>query len=274
MVARDAASRQADGDLGPIRKELNRKTSTLSARERGLLWGAATRSLWPTARRAKEGHYQDSDKCEACGDEQGTIRHALWRCPAQALLRYQEDLGATERAGAQSSQEHLLYSRGIGPPQVSEGHSCAAAEAADVGLTEDPRWDRASKVNILEGHAYTDGSLFFGEDPHRARAGYGVVMTAGVGTIDAVVYGAYLGPVQCIDAAEVHAATVAIRLSHGALTIYSDSAFVVHGWQMGRRWCTSAKRTHADIWRKFWDAAEDCGVELLTLVKVKAHATA
>ena len=71
----------------------------------------------------------------------------------------------------------------------------------------------------------------------------------------------HLGPIQCIDAAEVFAATVALRFAIGILTIHTDSAFLIHGWEMGRAWCTAAKRTHADVWVRFWDAAEQFGID-------------
>ena len=106
-----------------------------------------------------------------------------------------------------------------------------------------------------------------------ARAGYGVVMTSAVDTCDARLFGAYAGPVQCIDAAEVYAALVAVRFAAGKIVVYSDSSFFVHGWHRGRSWCTAASRTHADVWCQPWDIAEDFGVENIHVEKVKAHAT-
>ena len=74
------------GDAGPVTRAIRGKTG-LSARQRGSLRAAAYRSLWPSQRRAEEG-YQVASSCEACGKESGTLRHAIWRCPAQAALRY------------------------------------------------------------------------------------------------------------------------------------------------------------------------------------------
>ena len=126
---------------------------------------------------------------------------------------------------------------------------------------------------MLTGHIYVDGSVLHGSDPVLARAGYGVVMSSAVGTWDARLFGAYAGPIQCIDAAEVYAALVAVRFAAGSIVVYSDSSFFVGGWHRGRSWCTAASRTHADVWRKFWDVAEDFGIENIHVVKVKGHAT-
>ena len=98
-------------------------------------------------------------------------------------------------------------------------------------------------------------------------------MTSLVGRIDAVVYGACGGPIHCNDAAEVIAAGMAVRLSMGEITVCSDSSFFVDGWNKGRKWCTSSARVHADVWLDFWRIAEDYGVHLITVEKVKGHAT-
>ena len=156
-----------------------------------------------------------------------------------------------------------------------ENEASAAIAAEPEGLTDAPRWDERSATGTLTGHVFTYGSLLFGEDPEAARAGYGLAVTKAVGVIQAIVYGAYLGLIQCIDAAEVFVATVALRLAIplGLLTMYTDSAFLADGWAKGRVWCTAARRTHADVWVQFWDALEDSAVSELKVVKVKGHAT-
>ena len=66
---------------------------------------------------------------------------------------------------------------------------------------------------------------------------------------------------------------MALKLGAPPLVLYSDSAFFVHGWGRGKAWCTAPGRSHADVWREFWKVAEDFGVEAITVVKVKGHAT-
>ena len=259
----DLSGMRMGGDLGPLIKALKGKTG-LRPGQCSLLRSAATRTLWSTARRAAEG-YQADGTCAACGDEQRTLRHAIWRCPAQAMKRYQEDLGCIETSGASSLEEHALYSHGIIPPPADRAPTA-------LGRSE-PQWAGNSRVGVLSGHLYVDGSLLHGTNPVEARAGYGIVMTSLVGVVDATVFGAFTGVIQCIDAAEVYAACVAIKLAMGEIFIYSDSAFFVNGWQRGKAWCTSAVRIHADVWRQLWSAAEDYGIGLINVVKVKGHAT-
>ena len=98
-------------------------------------------------------------------------------------------------------------------------------------------------------------------------------MVQSVGECTARFYGAYCGKVQCIDAAEVFAAVQAIRNCFPPLAIHTDSGFLAKGWLHGREWCTAARRAHADVWTQFWDAAEDVGLEHISVVKVKRHAT-
>ena len=92
--------------------------------------------------------------------------------------------------------------------------------------------------------------------------------------MEARAWGPFVGLVQCIDAAEVQAATMAMKLGIPPLHVYSDSDFFVKGWRRGPEWCTAPGRAHADVWRIFWTILQDFGGEdTLKVTKVKAHAT-
>ena len=134
-------------------------------------------------------------------------------------------------------------------------------------------WDEASKTGLLEGHIFLDGSRLHGEDVLLARAGWGVAMVRVVDQVEARAWGPYPGLIQCIDAAEVYAGMMALRLGVPPLNLYSDSAFFVKGWEKGRLWCEAPGRSHADVWRQFWQVAYDFGIQGITVHKVKAHAT-
>ena len=94
-----------------------------------------------------------------------------------------------------------------------------------------------------------------------------------VGKVAARAWGPDMGIVQCIDAAEVFVGVMALRLGAPPILLDSDSSFFVDGWGRGKSWCTAVGRSHADVWRQFWRVAEDFGVEAITVVKVKGHAT-
>ena len=251
------------GDLHGLKKVLGAK-SPLTKGQKTLVRCAATRRLWPAWRRASEG-YQADGKCSACNDEKGTLRHALFRCPSMALERHHRDLGGLAADGAEDVEEHALYSRGIVPD--------VRHHAPQAVRRETVVWDPRSKTGTLEGHVYLDGSRFHGEDALLARAGWGLAMVRVVGEVIARVWGPYTGVIQCIDAAEVYAGVMALRLGAPPLVLYSDSSFFVNGWLGGKKSCTAIGRAHADVWRTFWAVAEDFGLEAITVEKVKGHAT-
>ena len=113
-----------------------------------------------------------------------------------------------------------------------------------------------------------------GDDVRLARAGWGIAEVRVVGRFEARAWGPYPGVIQCIDAAEVFSAIMAMRLGAPPLHLYSDSSFFVTGWQRGRSWCLSPGRAHADVWREFWMVLDDFGgVAVLAVTKVRAHAT-
>ena len=190
------------GDAKPLFRILG-KRSPLTAPQRQLVHCAFIRRFWPAHRRAAEG-YQDSSLCEACGEEVGTIRHALYRCPAVALDRHHADLGPVGSCGARSAAEHHLFTRGVMPDMRHR--------APLPNHSREIHWDPTAKSELISGHAFLDGSRFQGEDPLLARAGWGVAAVRVVGECLARAWGPFPGIIQCIDAAEVYAAIMAMRL--------------------------------------------------------------
>ena len=250
--------------MQPLLQTLNVR-SPPTTHQRHLLRCAAVRRLWPERRRAEEG-YHASGVCAACGDELGTLRHALYRCPATAMSRYCQDLGAVSVFGAKSAAEHHLYSRGV---LADVRH-----EAPPPYSMPEVIWDPASTKGVFEGHVYLDGSRLHGQDGILSRAGWGISEVRVVGQMEARAWGPYVGMAQCIEAAEVQAAIMAMKLGAPPLHVYSNSEFFIKGWQRGRQWCLAPGRAHADVWRKFWNTLEDFGgVAALEVSKVKAHAT-
>ena len=65
----------------------------------------------------------------------------------------------------------------------------------------------------------------------------------------------------------------AITLSELGATFVSDCATVLRGLERGPKWCTAARRPHADAWRRIWDSFRDIGEEahVDSVAKCKAH---
>ena len=97
-----------------------------------------------------------------------------------------------------------MFSRGCMPDQR---HLAPNALRKDVVV-----WDAASKTELLEGHVFLDGSRLHGEDVLLARAGWGVAMVRVVDQVEARALGPFTGLIQCIDAAEVFAGTMDLKL--------------------------------------------------------------
>ena len=56
-------------------------------------------------------------------------------------------------------------------------------------------------------------------------------------------------------------------------TFVSDCATVLRGLESGPKWCTAARRPHADVWRRIWDCFRDIGdeVHIDSVATCKAH---
>jgi hypothetical protein len=67
-------------------------------------------------------------------------------------------------------------------------------------------------------------------------------------------------PVQRhIKRAEMWAFLQVLMYAIPPLTIYTDHLAIVQGLQRGEKWCCSASRAHADLWRKIWHKKADVG---------------
>ena len=73
--------------------------------------------------------------------------------------------------------------------------------------------------------------------------------------------------------AELWALWQAIILSDPGATFVSDCATVLRGLERGPKWCSAARRPHADVWRRVWECFRDIGEEahVDSVAKCKAH---
>ena len=81
-------------------------------------------------------------------------------------------------------------------------------------------------------------------------------------------------PVQrTIKRAEMWAFYQALRNATLPCTIHTDHQGIVDGIRRGKQWCLSAKRPHADVWRRIWAKLEDLDFTEEQVQHVRAHRT-
>ena len=79
-------------------------------------------------------------------------------------------------------------------------------------------------------------------------------------------------PVQMRSArAELCAVLVMLRNAHPPITLWVDCQMIIDGIVAGPRWCTSARRQNADLWRAVCAHLDDMGADAVTFRKVTAH---
>ena len=163
--------------------------------------------------------------------------------------------------------------------QVGERHD--PVEKHTPGRTHDGTihvWIHPSVVgNSFGGKFFVDGSLMCKYGSQRGQAGWAV--TEIHETSHELVCSAHGAmpislPVQRrILRAELWALWQAVILSEPGATFVSDCATVLRGLERGSKWCTAARRPHADMWRRIWDCFRDIGDEahVDSVTKCKAH---
>ena len=62
-----------------------------------------------------------------------------------------------------------------------------------------------------------------------------------------------------------------LRYALPPLSLGTDNAEVVRGWECGPLYCSNPAKEGADLWRMVWEKVGDVGKEGLTVYKVKAH---
>ena len=135
-------------------------------------------------------------------------------------------------------------------------------------------WERWPRSGFVEGTVYTDGSGLRGSHPRAARAGWGFVSSREDGTcLNAAACGPLPTFTQTVGCAEIYAAAMALR--HPAplqpITIATDYARLVKGWERGAHAYTGPRSRCAEAWKAFWHSAIDFGLQYIQVRKVPAH---
>ena len=136
------------------------------------------------------------------------------------------------------------------------------------------QWDKWPSNGLISGTIYTDGSGIHGRHPTAARAGWGFVSSREDGTcLNAAAYGPLPTFTQSVGCAEIFAAAMAIRHAEPfqSITIATDYARLVKGWERGVHAYTGPRSRCAEAWKHFWRAAIDYGISYISVRKVPAH---
>ena len=208
-------------------------------------------------------------KCEQAVS--GSPQHRLWACPANRESRI--DLPPTHHhQGQTATRDKLKWERGLMHDPV-EKYTPGCTHHSTIRV-----WIHPSVVgDSFGGKLFVDGSLMCQHGSQEGQAGWAVAQIHE--TTHELVCSA-LGampislPVQRrILRAELWALWQAIILSEPGATFVSDCATVLRGLERRRKWCTAARRPHADVWRRIWDCFQDIGEEAHfdSVTKSKAH---
>ena len=125
---------------------------------------------------------------------------------------------------------------------------------------------------LLTDSVYTDGSGINVQRSEIARAGWGL---SSVCAATARVTGAMRGPLplftQSVGNAEIFAAAMALRMAVPPIELVSDYQHFIDGWEQGSGAYTHDGARCGEAWMLFWAAAEDFGLQHITVRKVAAH---
>ena len=114
----------------------------------------------------------------------GNLGHRIWRCTSEHMSKLRErwaspsDLVTTSRCEVDG---HLAWERALQPRPTKPMVSIAAEESF--------RWVVEPPGGIIEGTAYSDGSLLDGPIYELARCGWAFVVLDDYGKIVAAAYG-------------------------------------------------------------------------------------
>ena len=123
---------------------------------------------------------------------------------------------------------------------------------------------------IATGKAYTDGACK-GLFRKTKRAGWGVCALNEEGEILWGAYGVCPDSYASALRAELWGLLGILRYALPPLSIGTDNAEVVRGWESGPLYCSNPAKEGADLWGRIWDKVRDVGKAGLSVYKVKAH---
>ena len=266
-------------DLEPLRDAVGTKAV------RGTAVGASLIALgeggWWTQERLFEAgaHGVEDPYCRACGpgaDEEhrspcwplvGSLLHRCAACLASRKLRdmASNHKGILEQAQRLDASNDPLFVHGV--PLMLPKPAKVPFVARWCG-GRDPPQDFAPT-----GNAFTDGALKQLAPRVARRGGWAWVVIDDQGKVIAGMYGTCPEVHLSSLRVELRAVIQVLRACIPPITVWVDNARVVEGWQRGPEWCTASARPAADLWKVLWWTASDIGEDLISIRKVKGHAS-
>ena len=251
-------------DLVPLKDFLRKKRSPKVAEA---LRALGEGGWWTQARMYEAGmDGVDSNVCQVCHDQVGTLYHRCCGCPGLKDLE-EKAKGCEEvldKARSALNCDDSLFNTGI--PLLQE-------PGRPPGLVT--RWCGGKVVDdpTFTGEVFSDGSVVGGCRKGDERAGWAVVKVDDEGMVIFGVYGTCPDFFPTSLRAELWGVLQALRHAMPPVTIWVDNAGVVDGFGRGRSWCVDSARPAADLWCLVWDKVDDLGGEGIKVVKTKGHAT-
>ena len=221
--------------LQPFQLEQIRSAFSDKKQYNTVLGNYATGAIISSA--AKE-HYMTSEDacCSLCGSSSGGAVHLLYECPCTKEFR-------TEAQQLLVALPNAVRVANLVPASIHVGSFRRALAAQSIGSL----YTFAEPV-----HLFTDGSTQHPNDPAVSLSAWSVVL-AEQGSVDKTLVHADVlpGVIQSNNRAELFAVVQATLTAPGG-HIYSDSQYVVHGWNklVARGWMRQewASCSHSDLW--------------------------
>ncbi len=186
-----------------------------------------------------------SSLCPYCLEADESLAHRWWKCPAHAHIRVQTDgvelaHRALEEIGA--GRDACLWLSGILPASASAVPASEPMSRVPLPPAP-PGWADVAPLSAVID-VWTDGSCLHPAVPELSRAGWAVAFGP---ESPANLLGPVPGKAQTAQRAEVYAAVVALRATHGLVHVHTDSTFVVKGLHRVAS-CGTLPRAHRDLW--------------------------
>ena len=240
--------------LGPVvlaNKRAQRRPQEAPAIKAAL---GVLQSGWWTQEVANKAGIAEHPFCLNCGPAVlGSAQHRLWACPAFRETRM--DFPPThQHQGQTATGDKLKWERGLMHDRV-EKYTPERTHDGSIHV-----WIHPSVVgNSFGGRLFVDGSLLCKHGSQGGQTRWAVAKIHETShELVCSAHGAMpisLAVQRRILRAELWALWQAIILSEPGATFVSDCATVLRGLERGPKWCTAARRPHADVWRRIWDEA-------------------
>ena len=222
--------------------------------------------IW-TQQKKYENRYSLTDRCQACGDDCGSLWHRCYSCTSLDEFRASHfhcsglNVKRWAAAGAPMWTRLLLADPSWGAPRPR--------------LDDAIVWVLRPSDGCCSQNGFGDGSLFHGRHGRLARGGWGLVVFDENDDLQASLHGPLPGYQQDILLAELYALCMYVRhVGPEGGSASTDSQSLVSMWKKGAASCCQTFSIYAAIWTRIWRKIDDIGESSIAISWVKGHANA